>query len=124
MGEEAEYAFTVVGRYHYDSPTGQCKALIAGLTATTRHQTATIKIKKYGQVLVHLPGRRPNVEVQTVLAVDRRAENHVAINIELNGIGTEILGLTHALPSLKGLRCLRSEEHTSELQSRQYLVCR
>src|SRR3712207_7841253 len=25
---------------------------------------------------------------------------------------------------LPGLQCLRSEEHTSELQSRQYLVCR
>src|SRR5947209_16957717 len=27
-------------------------------------------------------------------------------------------------PGLPGLRRLRSEEHTSELQSRQYLVCR
>src|SRR3712207_8765904 len=30
----------------------------------------------------------------------------------------------HALVSLKYLRYERSEEHTSELQSRQYLVCR
>src|SRR3712207_8918368 len=27
-------------------------------------------------------------------------------------------------PSSNGSQCLRSEEHTSELQSRQYLVCR
>src|SRR5438445_9471473 len=27
-------------------------------------------------------------------------------------------------PSTWGSRCVRSEEHTSELQSRQYLVCR
>src|SRR3712207_8163442 len=29
-----------------------------------------------------------------------------------------------ARPGGAGLRCSRSEEHTSELQSRQYLVCR
>src|SRR3712207_7590894 len=39
------------------------------------------------------------------------------------------LSLPHAfsrrhLPSLGPLRGVRSEEHTSELQSRQYLVCR
>src|SRR3712207_7717443 len=33
-------------------------------------------------------------------------------------------GVAEAVPRLCELRVLRSEEHTSELQSRQYLVCR
>src|SRR5258707_9495453 len=32
--------------------------------------------------------------------------------------------LLEAAVELERLRCVRSEEHTSELQSRQYLVCR
>src|SRR3712207_7682475 len=32
--------------------------------------------------------------------------------------------LRHARALARGARALRSEEHTSELQSRQYLVCR
>src|SRR3712207_8119633 len=34
------------------------------------------------------------------------------------------LGAFALLPGLDGLEAFRSEEHTSELQSRQYLVCR
>src|SRR3712207_6963960 len=33
-------------------------------------------------------------------------------------------GVEHPLDALDGLVAKRSEEHTSELQSRQYLVCR
>src|SRR3712207_9070501 len=36
----------------------------------------------------------------------------------------EALGLAHGTRDRVDLRALRSEEHTSELQSRQYLVCR
>src|SRR3712207_8095614 len=32
--------------------------------------------------------------------------------------------LVHVVSSVISTRCCRSEEHTSELQSRQYLVCR
>src|SRR3712207_9528869 len=43
-------------------------------------------------------------------------------------VGLDHLLLGHEVPALDALRqrhlALRSEEHTSELQSRQYLVCR
>src|SRR3712207_7864938 len=39
------------------------------------------------------------------------------------GAGAEVAPLLHNLPA-GALDGLRSEEHTSELQSRQYLVCR
>src|SRR3712207_6957604 len=39
------------------------------------------------------------------------------------GMGAALM-LTHALLPPVVARCARSEEHTSELQSRQYLVCR
>ena len=37
-------------------------------------------------------------------------------------IGKDVLDILN--PLVKFLNCNRSEEHTSELQSRQYLVCR
>src|SRR5215217_9244386 len=33
-------------------------------------------------------------------------------------------GLVHVSTLIASIGCIRSEEHTSELQSRQYLVCR
>src|SRR3712207_8890827 len=46
----------------------------------------------------------------------------------INTARGEIIPLTDLVQAIKGGKvrgaCLRSEEHTSELQSRQYLVCR
>src|SRR3712207_4223612 len=47
----------------------------------------------------------------------RRGQRDEVIGVELRGIGS-------ARPTDAVSRALRSEEHTSELQSRQYLVCR
>src|SRR3712207_7451612 len=47
------------------------------------------------------------------LTVNNRDEIKVPVDADLDGDGSSDLGKT-----------LRSEEHTSELQSRQYLVCR
>src|SRR3712207_9158434 len=48
-----------------------------------------------------------------------RGSNRVAANGDL--VGDDDVGIADTLRHLFGLR---SEEHTSELQSRQYLVCR
>src|SRR3712207_7202534 len=48
------------------------------------------------------------------------SRHHVKKVIDWLGVGTLVAGLTPLLLALS----LRSEEHTSELQSRQYLVCR
>src|SRR3712207_522443 len=45
----------------------------------------------------------------------------VALTIPLAGLMTALVGLVFGAPAA---RLKRSEEHTSELQSRQYLVCR
>src|SRR3712207_7267002 len=39
-------------------------------------------------------------------------------------IGATALSITHDMASARKIADRRSEEHTSELQSRQYLVCR
>src|SRR3712207_7170210 len=40
------------------------------------------------------------------------------------GDGADGSGAPSRCIAMRSARCLRSEEHTSELQSRQYLVCR
>src|SRR3712207_8257115 len=56
----------------------------------------------------------------------RRATRHVEQRIEDRPVGDGVAAVAHALRLAKGRRDAagRSEEHTSELQSRQYLVCR
>src|SRR3712207_9071273 len=49
----------------------------------------------------------------------------VSLVTQKGGSGKTTLCLNLAVAAEEaGRRCLRSEEHTSELQSRQYLVCR
>src|SRR3712207_6935125 len=45
------------------------------------------------------------------------AQALVEVGVEVDGIGTDV-------PEHLGRHAGRSEEHTSELQSRQYIVCR
>src|SRR3712207_8221435 len=40
------------------------------------------------------------------------------------GVAQQVAGLDVAVDDAVAVRVVRSEEHTSELQSRQYLVCR
>src|SRR3712207_7432958 len=59
---------------------------------------------------------------------DRARVQHRRLELRRRGGGGQVLALAHVL--VAALRVLldqqrpRSEEHTSELQSRQYLVCR
>src|SRR3712207_7982752 len=61
---------------------------------------------------------------------DRSGRPDVAADVDLAGDATRDLEDADDVSRLKGnrrpesVRELRSEEHTSELQSRQYLVCR
>src|SRR3712207_6973845 len=49
---------------------------------------------------------------------------HLASYVEEYGVANTSMQQASALTSLNGKPLIRSEEHTSELQSRQYLVCR
>src|SRR3712207_7463467 len=82
-------------------------------TATTEiytlslHDALPISVeprRRHGRQLVQEPGQRPHVAIEPRVRV---------------GVGSGEL----AQPGRRASR-VRSEEHTSELQSRQYLVCR
>src|SRR3712207_6918524 len=64
-----------------------------------------------------------------VLLVLRVAEpallgRHVLAQALLRTASTRSVGMTQSSPTGSASASVRSEEHTSELQSRQYLVCR
>src|SRR3712207_7832284 len=76
--------------------------------------------------MIRRPPRSTLFPYTTLFRSKRQVLRHLLVRIEINGIeprapgfGFRKLkeGLSQALPA-------RSEEHTSELQSRQYLVCR
>src|SRR3712207_7193473 len=52
----------------------------------------------------------------TVVATSRGPRSCVSVKVKSV--------MRHPPPGARARRCSRSEEHTSELQSRQYLVCR
>src|SRR3712207_8598776 len=58
------------------------------------------------------------VDEPSVVALDRRTDKMIAVGEKAKMMYEK----TH--DNIKTIRPLRSEEHTSELQSRQYLVCR
>src|SRR3712207_7991556 len=59
--------------------------------------------------------RGPSVPVP----VEEILEGHLRLGLELDDLARRF-----GVPDALGALCVRSEEHTSELQSRQYLVCR
>src|SRR3712207_8334221 len=59
---------------------------------------------------------------RSTLMTDKSAKSE---NIKLQAkVGNEIKDLVYSVKGDKAKKTIRSEEHTSELQSRQYLVCR
>src|SRR3712207_7805763 len=44
--------------------------------------------------------------------------------LQQQGVTSVLVGASSVEQLAQNLKCMRSEEHTSELQSRQYLVCR
>src|SRR3712207_7161632 len=76
----------------------------------------------FRSVCGHLFERRGHREAQ---AADLLRRDQPAARLEKSvPLQADETGLLHVLPNEAGRRLLRSEEHTSELQSRQYLVCR
>src|SRR3712207_8676675 len=59
-----------------------------------------------------------------LLGVDRAVDEERLAGPEQLEVGEEEGAVLAAVPPVAALAELRSEEHTSELQSRQYLVCR
>src|SRR3712207_7777691 len=60
---------------------------------------------------------------RSVLGVDRQVRNRPRHVLD-RGAGGRRVGLQRLEALVDGVLVRRSEEHTSELQSRQYLVCR
>src|SRR3712207_7315649 len=58
------------------------------------------------------------------LSLDRGPGRDSAVAARPGAVGPALVRHRHAGPRRVFPRALRSEEHTSELQSRQYLVCR
>src|SRR3712207_7908041 len=63
-------------------------------------------------------------EVVIIGYCDCTGDNGDEIEIYLNNGKTLVFNMCDLLLRLERFRPVRSEEHTSELQSRQYLVCR
>src|SRR3712207_8537546 len=71
-----------------------------------------------------LRGRIANLDRENFVVVLLNTKNEV-IETPLVSVGTLTASLVHPREVFKpAIRASRSEEHTSELQSRQYLVCR
>src|SRR3712207_7231511 len=80
--------------------------------------------------MIRRPPRSTLFPYTTLFRSEGRAKDHVPHHVErrLEVLGQEA-GVEHGVllarrRVLLGADALRSEEHTSELQSRQYLVCR
>src|SRR5947209_16261073 len=67
--------------------------------------------------------RRALLERLEKALLSYRAEIAQAISEDFGHRSRDETELLELVPSIKAIRHARSEEHTSELQSRQYLVC-
>src|ERR1035437_9234950 len=76
-------------------------------------------VAECGAPMVSLPGGEPLLHPQIVEIVNGLIERKKYIYLCTNA-----LELKRRLPEFTPSKYLRSEEHTSELQSRHYLVCR
>src|SRR3712207_8388791 len=79
--------------------------------------------------MIRLPPRSTLFPYTTLFRSYRsRGRSYRELPLRLFEFGTvyryEKSGVVHGLTRVRGLTMDRSEEHTSELQSRQYLVCR
>src|SRR3712207_7019166 len=73
--------------------------------------------------MIRRPPRSTLFPYTTLFRSNRRRRHALALQALQVGIaGNADLALSHGNPAC--IRASRSEEHTSELQSRQYLVCR
>src|SRR3712207_9066504 len=82
-------------------------------TATTEIYTLSL----HDALPIFIALGRPEVGASAYIAeIQRRLARQDRVRYQLHAMGTSLEGETADV--------LRSEEHTSELQSRQYLVCR
>src|SRR3712207_8931505 len=84
-------------------------------TATTEIYTLSLHdaLPIYGS---GTPARRASSVGQASTAAARSSANSTPVRRSSSG--------SHSHETMRAMSCTRSEEHTSELQSRQYLVCR
>src|SRR5258707_6121088 len=76
-----------------------------------------------GLYVVIGPRRRPTLHDFTWSGIKATLAANIHLGLDLKG-GTHLVMRVKTDEVLKNQTQVRSEEHTSELQSRQYLVCR
>src|SRR3712207_6859891 len=77
--------------------------------------------------MIRRPPRSTLFPYTTLFRSLRRLVDRVGVDVQAAGVGRVDEGPVHVglrWADADGVGCGRSEEHTSELQSRQYLVCR
>src|SRR5258707_7375294 len=73
--------------------------------------------------MIRRPPRSTLFPYTTLFRSARHAAHHPEVRVELQGPEAQEVGAAAVATGIERL-ANRSEEHTSELQSRQYLVCR
>src|SRR3712207_9569646 len=69
-------------------------------------------------------GRHTREKVPVIVYKKQLKSNSIGLRESLSDIGATVCEFFHVESIDEGKSFFRSEEHTSELQSRQYLVCR
>ena len=110
MREEAEDAEPVAHRDDDDAALRHALAVVARLRAIAGDEAAAVVVDEHRQTRARpRVGRRPDVEIEAVLAHAGVAEHHVAVDARLHALVGEAVGLAHALPPRRGLRRLPAE---------------
>ena len=109
MSEESKNTFTVISCNSDNTFPSKRQSCISRFTTATCHQSASIEINKYRQLLIHRFRRCPHIEIKTIFAHLLRAEIHIPKNILLHRIRSELVSLTHSVPLLNRLRSFPSE---------------
>src|SRR3712207_3890206 len=99
-------------------------AKLASAAVTAAQAPSLIRVLLADDDAVFLGSLRPLIDSQPHLAVVGAATDGLGAIELTDELEPDAVVIDLHMPLLDGVTAVRSEEHTSELQSRQYLVCR